>query len=430
MEMVTLNNGLRVLIYPMLNTHSVTMGLYVRAGSAYEKGKFVGATHFLEHLHFRKCGEFSQDELYYKMECIGSTLRGVTYRDLLQFTMKVHPDKIEECMEIFENIIASDNWTDEEFEKEKKVVLNQIYEKGDYITLDKEMRKVVFKNYALQNEIMGDAETIEALNKFDMQEYKKKLFSASNMLFCITGNIKEADCKKMLEKLEVLSVSQDEEEREISCPAIFQHRKPDIIFKNVQDDNPLEVNISFDITYDEDIKAFHNFKDYLTIFNCVFGEGVGSRLQRIIREEKGYSADISSYIEWEQKFAVLHIEFSVEKKDLINCLEEIVMTINKMKNEISRKDLDVTLPFYTTNYAFYEDDTAEMNYQLAYNKLVLGQDFRSFELENNDETIMSLQRLAEKIFVENNMAVVVLGNTQRITKKSIKQIIDKLISNR
>ena len=78
MEVITLNNGLKVLVYPMLNTHSVTIGLYIKAGSGYEKGRFVGTTHLLEHLHFRKCGNLSQEELYYKMERIGSTLRAVT----------------------------------------------------------------------------------------------------------------------------------------------------------------------------------------------------------------------------------------------------------------------------------------------------------------------------------------------------------------
>lgn len=420
MEVITLNNGLKVLVYPMLNTHSVTIGLYIKAGCGYEKGRFVGATHLLEHLHFRKCGSFSQEELYYRMERIGSTLRAVTYRDFLQFTMKVIPRKTEECIEIFKNIIEGNNWTDEEFEKEKQVVLNQILEKGTYITLDKEMRKLVFKNHSLNSEIMGDIITIESLRKSDIQEYKKELFSKQNMLFCVTGNIKEMDYKNMLEELQRISIGQNDKEKRIQCPSIFQHRKPDILLKHVQDDNPLEVNISFDIKYDDESR------DLLMILNCILGEGVGSRLQKTIREEKCYSSNIASYIEWYQKFAVLHINFSVEKGALLSCLQDIVMILKKMKKEIVKRDLDVTLPFYTTNHVFCEDDTEEMNFQLAYNKLILGMEYRSVALKNDDKTILSLQRLAENIFAKNNMSLVLVGNMEEVTKKDIMQIIDKI----
>ena len=48
----TLDNGLQVWSYP-LETHSIALDLWVRAGSAYESSKQNGITHLLEHLHFR-----------------------------------------------------------------------------------------------------------------------------------------------------------------------------------------------------------------------------------------------------------------------------------------------------------------------------------------------------------------------------------------
>lgn len=86
MKYSKLDNGLTVLFHQMPNTHSVTVGLYVKAGCLYENEHHIGITHLLEHLHFRKLGVLSQKELYYKMECIGSTLRAATYRDFLKFT--------------------------------------------------------------------------------------------------------------------------------------------------------------------------------------------------------------------------------------------------------------------------------------------------------------------------------------------------------
>lgn len=371
-------------------------------------------------MHFRKLNSYSQEELYYKMESIGSTLRATTYRDFLKFTMKVIPEKVDECIDIFRQIISTIEWTDEEIEKEKQVVKRQIIEKGNYINLDDEVRKQVFKNHGLSNKIMGDIHKIDNLKNVDLKKFKQEKFTASNMMFFITGNLQDSEIKVINCKLKELTIQNNIVENKLYCPKYFCARKRNIYFKHIDDDNPLEVNLSFDIIYDE------TNKDLLTILNCILGEGVGSLLQKRIREENNYSADIASYIEWYSGFAVLHISFSTEKKWLLPCLEEIVSVIHEMKNTITQRDLDVTLPFYTVNKVFIEDDTEEMNFQLAYNHFVLDTNYAGFSLENDEKTIMELQNCARKLFVENNISVVVLGNTRNITKKSIANIISQI----
>ena len=415
MERIYLNNGLNVFFYQMSNTNSVTISLYVKTGSICEE--FEGITHLLEHLHFRKLGKFSQEELYYKMECMGSSLRATTYRDFIKFSMKVIPEKCIESIEIFQNLITNDDWNDDDYEKEKKVVLNQIDECGEYISIEKAARKVIFGNHTLSKEIMGTRKKIEALKIEDVQKCKSKLFTSKNLLLCITGNMDAKVLTSILNKMEEIRLPVTEEECKLAFPNLFHHRKPDIVFREVQDSNPLDVNMSFDITYNKDSK------DLLTIVNCILGEGVGSKLQKKVREEKGYSSNIASYIEWYQGFAVLNINFSVKRQFLLECMREIVSILKEMKTSISTKDLEVTLPFYTTNQAFYEDDTEEMNFQLAYNHFILGMEFGSVELKNDEKTKVALQEISKKIFELYNLCVVVVGNTKAITKKSIVQIL-------
>lgn len=420
MKYLTLSNGLSVLFHQMQNTHSVTVGLYVKAGSGYETSEYNGITHLLEHLHFRKLGKYSQEELYYKMESMGSTLRAATYCNFLKFTMKVVPEKIEECIDIFQELIVTKEWMDEEIEQEKQVVINQILEKGNYITIDREVRKNIFKDHGLANEIMGNIQTVNNIRKTDLEKYKKEMFSSSNMMVCITGNFTESKREKILKRLEALEILETANKKTLFAPDCFCTRKPDIYFRFVQDNNPLDVNLSFDMLYNEESK------DLLTIMNCILGEGVGSKLQRRIREEQCYSSDIASFIEWYPKFAVLHISFTVEKRAFLNCLRDIIIVLKSLKTTICQRDLDVTLPFYTTNQVFYEDDTEEMNFQLAYNEFVLGMTYESNGLKNNCETILALQDMAQKVFRKNNMSIVVVGNTRNITKKSIKELAELL----
>lgn len=203
---ITLKNGLRILYYPMKNTHSVTFGLYVKAGLAYNNEKKTGITHFLEHLHFRRLGDISQNELYYRMECLGSTLRAATYKDFLKFSMKIIPENLKQVLDIFVHIIHAMEWTNEEFEKEKQVVINQILEKGDYLTLQQEVNKVIFKDHMLSENIMGSVDSVNSISIEDIKKYKKECFKTSNILFCITGNVKKDDFDIVKDVLQNISL--------------------------------------------------------------------------------------------------------------------------------------------------------------------------------------------------------------------------------
>jgi predicted Zn-dependent peptidase len=307
----------------MPNTHSVTIGLYIKAGVGYSE-PMHGITHLLEHLHFRQLGDTTQDTLYYQMESIGSTLRATTYRDFLSFSMKIVPCYFDKAMQIFVNLVSAAEWQKDHFEKEKQVVCNQISEEGTYLVIDDEARKCVFRNHPLARPIMGTAESVMGITPEDATEYKKRVFTADNVYFCVTGNFTTANKAYMLEKLSFCSLSAPGSFL-MEYPLVFHHRKPDVVFQYTNDNSPLDVNMSFDLCTEQDDPRL------LEILNCILGEGVGSQLQRQIRERKCYSANITSYIEWYQNFGVLHIRFSVEKHNLYACIQEVVYVLQNLK---------------------------------------------------------------------------------------------------
>lgn len=419
MNKVLLKNGLKVIFYPMPNTHSIAIGLYIRAGAKYESSQENGITHFLEHIHFRELEKMSQEELYYNMESIGSTLRASTYCDLLRFNMKIRPVYLCKCIDIFKNIMCTYNWTENSFKQEKAVVINQINEQNSCLTIEPIVRKSIFGNSSLAYNIMGSNETINHIDSSKLVSYKKTVFNKNNMALCVTGCINEHNIQLIKDEFETIQINDGTRNETINiCPMLF-HRKPNIVFENVKWDY-LDVNISFDINYD------NITIDELNILNCILGEGVGSRLQKHIREELGYTSDIYSETEIYENFAILNIRFTVYKKLFIECVSKVLDTVNKLKYDINFKDLDVSLPFYTENLLFNEDDTEQMNFTLAYNSLVLEKEISVTPLLNNRSTINRLMEIAKSIFTTNNTSIVVLGNCNRVTKKSIFELISKL----
>lgn len=414
-----LKNGLRLIIDLMPNTHSVSIGLYVKAGSRYESLDENGITHFLEHLFFRKLGNLSQQELYYRMESIGSTLRASTYKDMLRFYMKIRPDYLNECVEIFKNFFTTSTWTEEEFEREKTVVLNQIAQRDSYTKIEPYIYKTVWGDSPLSYEIMGNSEVVSQMSIQQLTEYKSRIMNANNMLICITGCINGEQIDAIKAAFECLDIPRGIENR-IESPFVkIALRHPDITIAKVNWDY-LDVNLSFDLDYND------TFLFEINMLSTILSEGVGSRLPVLIREELGYTAEIYSEIESYEDTAVLHIRFNVHKKLFYDCLRSIIKALNKMKIDIQKRDLDISLPFYTENLMFSRDDSEETNLYNGYDTLVINQKNVSNDLRNNSETINRFRLLSKKFFCSQCTSLVVLGDCSRITKKKIKEILMQL----
>ena len=198
----TLYNGLKTMYYPINHSYSVSIGLYVKIGSMYESIENNGITHFLEHLHFRQLGEINQKQIYYEMESIGATLKATTYKDMLRFYIKVRPKYLQNAVMFFKDLISTYNWNEEQFELEKAVVLNQIFEREAAITIPPFIDKVVWRNHPLSMEIMGNEETINQIKLKEITGFKQKHFSRNNLLFLVTGNIDRDSIKWINEILE------------------------------------------------------------------------------------------------------------------------------------------------------------------------------------------------------------------------------------
>lgn len=419
MKNISLKNGLNIVINQMPNTHSFTIGLYVRAGTRYESFEENGITHLLEHLHFRQLNNISQSELYYKMESVGSTLRASTYCDFLKFTMKACPKYLVNCIDIFKAILTTYNWSDKNFNQEKELVIKQIDESSCNISTQNIIRKNLLGDCNLTYDIMGNKETIKKLSISDVIAYKRKFFNRNNILICITGCICKEDMFLIEHEFETLQI--DFGKKHIpTCPLpMLYHREPNIVLYN-DDWDYMDVNITFDISYQ--VVSLYELK----ILNCILGEGIGSRLQMRIREKMQYTSDIFSQIEAYEDFAFLHIKYSIHKRQFIDCLLQIVSILEHLKSDICPEDLAVSIPFYFDNQAFLQDDTEQMNFEIAYNNFIMGQDIDKTIINNDVESIERLTTIARHVFVPKNMSVIAFGNYNDEIRTNIELVLQNL----
>ena len=418
MRVTKLSNGLTFISYPIQHAKSVEMGLYIKAGSRYESKSNNGITHLLEHIHFRKLGDMSQEVIYQEAECMGSSLRGTTYKEMMNFHMKVRPKYLEKSLSFFEKILTTFNWTDEQLESEKKIVSNEIYEKEDEQELQLISDETIWQGHSLSQPILGDEQTIKRISLEELVNYKKEIFCKGNMVFVITGAIEDNNIKSITKQFERIPIA-DNKTTFIDKSVVetqFQ-RTPNIVMKKYSSWSLLDVQLSFDVN----LKLVK--ENEILFLNSIIGGGDGSRLQKEIREKMGLVYDIYSCVEIYNDAAVLSIFFSIEKKNLQIGLQKIMDILNNLRVDIFQRDIDMNMTFITENLWFWLEHSYELNFQLGCD-FVKGRELLTIEeriKENEKIDYYRLREVSNVIFRNENISLIVMGDTKGFTKKLLKE---------
>ena len=102
------------------------------------------------------------------------------------------------------------------------------------------------------------------------------------------------------------------------------------------------------------------------------------------------------------------------------------MILNDVKDNITKRDLDISLPFYTVNQIFDEDDTEKMNFKLAYESFILNRKTENYNMKNDNETRTRLQKEAQILFRNQNISAVFMGKINEFSKKNVWKILKRL----
>ena len=401
-----LNNGLKIVEYPIDNAQSIEIGLYIKAGARYENKGDNGITHLLEHMHFRQLGNMKQKEIYEYAEKMGSTLRGTTYKEMLCFNIKVRPKYLKKSLNLFEKIITTYEWTEEQLKSEKKVVISEIREKEDNNENQKIIDRVIWNKHPLSNSILGNASNIKRITLQKLVQYKKEIFCKDNMLLVITGAINEEEIIWINKKFEAIAINECLQKINSNNMNDGQFkRKHNYLMKNYPEWNLINMQLIFDV----DLKQIK--ENELLFFNSIVGGGDGSYLQQEIRDKRGMVYDIYSYGEIFSDKAVWSIVYSIEKDQLYLSLNVIVKMLKMLKTVISQEDIEKNMPFFTENLWYWTEGTKELNFQLGndFIKNKIGLTINERIKENEKINYERMQKVAEIILKNKNMSLIAMG---------------------
>src|SRR3990172_9295561 len=126
-EITELRGGLRVVTTPGASAQSVSVNVFVGAGSRGEEERTKGLAHFLEHMMFKGTPKRpSAVEVAEAIEGAGGVLNAYTAKELTCYWNHVPDDRLETAIEVLADMLRNSLLSAEEIDRERSVVQQEI----------------------------------------------------------------------------------------------------------------------------------------------------------------------------------------------------------------------------------------------------------------------------------------------------------------
>jgi len=282
-----LKNGLTIIGERLPHFRSISVGVWISAGSQYETKEENGLSHFLEHMLFKGTEKRNARQIAEAMDAVGGQLNAFTAKECTCFYAKVIDEHTELALDVLSDIVLHSAFDPREMEKEKGVVLEEIamVEDEPEDLAGELIMRAQFGDQPLSRPILGPEENIRAFTRETVVGYHRRMYRPECSVLAVTGNYDWEKLREMAERF-----FGDWEMGDGSCPECTTELVPATLIRREKDIEQLHICLSF-----PGYKMGTNEVYPMTIFSSILGGAMSSRLFQRIREERGMAYSVYSY---------------------------------------------------------------------------------------------------------------------------------------
>lgn len=283
----TLNNGIRIVTERVPAVQSVSMGIWVRAGSRYEQPQINGISHFIEHMLFKGTPRRSAYAIAKEIDSVGGVLNAFTSKELTSFYCRILDEHLELAVDLLTDIFLNSSFPEDEIEREKQVICQEILQLEDSPEdLVHEILGTRFwPNDPLGWPILGTIPSVVSLDREKLLNFKEHQYVPGETLVCAAGNVEHDRFVELIaEQMAQLPGLSD---RLTSAPA---KEAPAV---HVEQKDLEQVHVCMGT---EGPSAVDERRHAAYILNTLLGGGMSSRLFQEIREKRALAYSVYSWL--------------------------------------------------------------------------------------------------------------------------------------
>ena len=420
----TLPNGLTVVTVEMPHIHTMEVSMFVRAGLRYENLQNNGISHFLEHMMFRGNGKYPNSiALNMEFENIGRDLRASTLGEYTQYGFSPHVSQLDKGLELFSEFFSSPTFP--EIEIERGIILEEYFEElneeGVNIDINNQACKLLYPDTPMAWPTIGTEETIKNIQTEMLKEYFDRHYVPGNMVLAFAGPIDHAEVIDLSKKyFSVLKNGNEPFSKNHFIDSISEEQKSPGLHFQEDSDSQIELQVCFR-------SCSYNDPDFLVLalISRVFDDGFTSRLQRVLREERGLVYSVECRATSMSDLGTMDFDVTVRPEKVVEVTRILLKEITTFAKEgPTESELTHIKKRYFFDLDSELDDPYKQVVRYAFPHLYSSE----MSLQEERELIESITakkmlEVAEKVFEAKNLNLILVGPYTSELKSRLEGLI-------
>ena len=373
----------------------VALGISNRFGAAFEESKIKGIAHVIEHLLFTGTKTRTHEDISREIEKKGGVVNAFTANEITSYYFKLPSEHVFAGLDILHDILENPIFEPKKFEKEKKVILEEIkmYHDSPQHHVGTMILSALFKG-PFGEGIIGSENTVSALQRDFVYNYFRAHYSPENYIVTIVGN---ADFEKICAYLEEGFTKRDivlKEERIGKTNEDLREARAGIdqahyIFAAHA---PLPGSAGFPV---------------LEVLDAYLANGMSSRLFLKIREEKGLAYAVKSSINGEKNYCYYDIYVGTMSAALSDVQTTILEEFKAMESMTDKDLKEAQERLIGLRKLSAEESTTVMNELLFAELAGKAEDYYGHEASIRAVALADVKKLAKTLMKDFSTAVIV-----------------------
>ena len=406
-----LENGLTVLTEEIDHVRSISLGVWLKKGSQDESAEDAGVYHFIEHMLFKGTENRNAYEIAKMIDSIGGYTDAFTSKENTCFYAKLLDEHLPQVLELFSDILIRPRFDQEDIERERKVILEEIKmvedTPGDLV--HELFLESFWPDHPLGRPILGSVDTVHSVDQNLLRAKFTENYVPSNMLVTAAGKLDHDDLVQKLQ--EQFRLNTGKKIASTPIPAVTGGRS----FVQLRPKKDLEqAHISLGMM---GYSATDPDRYAASVLNVILGGSMSSRLFQEIREERGLCYTVYSSLSPFKDSGYLSIYAATGKETVREAVDLILQQCHLLITEpVTTEELENAKNHLKGSMILSLEGSSSRMFNLARNDLYHGRQVETEEILDGISavTIADVQHIAMELFQHSNYGVVVVGDLDHL----------------
>lgn len=319
-----LSNGIEMVGQYMPSLSSITFGFQLDAAVINEPEDKQGLAHLFEYMLFQGTKQKDARALNEAFESLGARKGASTGLEMSQVWAQIVNTKFDATLQLINELLLTSTFPEEELEQMRSIVLQEIRRRDDepMSRIFELVRANFYKGSALGRPVLGSFESVNALQRPDLQSFWQARYQPDDVLFAIAGKF---EWDRVVEQMQALFGDWNGH----ADPSPDQRPSP-----------TSNVALEYQEGQQEHLALMCPFPNYTDpdyyaaqVISEVLGGNMASRLFVEVREKRGLVYGISAGLASNKHIGAMRIYAGTTPQQGQECFRVIVDELRKLEQE-------------------------------------------------------------------------------------------------